>query len=619
MGYEVNTKRFINQWVFIMPILIASITVVLAILISFVGASTVHAQSSGSTVSQVSTGYDSACAVVSGVAKCWGNNEAGKLGNGTDIGAIKSTPVTVANNKNAIPAGPTVCQSSFFGVCTSSGPSTPAVPASPMGGKYIEKVSVGRSHACALAAARVYCWGDNSHGQLGNHGTTSSAIPVAVAINEAVAAGPTVCKSSFFGICTSSGPSTPAQPASSLRQKEVIDISAGEYFTCALASDGSVSCWGEGDNGRLGNNNTADAQYPVAVYTGGALNGKRGVKLAKAAGNTMCVLAVDRGVTVSTASGTPYCWGYGIDDGRAIPNNGSSNVACSKSSTTVKPSGSTVNTVIFESKQPVQIPSETFASLDGDNYVTGLGTNSRAYYWGMYGYTETVSYANIKSCSVNPCTGKVVLTNLVELAGYSTSGTRTTHTGGSTNTNHYQGKATPGTKAGGGTQSGGGGGGNSCAYQTHYGYTKNSTYAPTGQKVATTPPNWPQSQGSIAALSGNSYNGLFCAQAASGPRCDAHGTSMNEGQTGSNFTPHCTTTGAWIFTTTTCDPAPTGPQSVVNNGWLAGKTITALSTGKTGYTCALANGSVGCWGMNNKGQLGVGDTNNRNIPTAVAL
>ena len=37
-------------------------------------------------------------------------------------------------------------------------------------------------------------------------------------------------------------------------------------------------------------------------------------------------------------------------------------------------------------------------------------------------------------------------------------------------------------------------------------------------------------------------------------------------------------------------------------------------------TCAvLDNGSLSCWGRNDDGQLGVGDTNDRNVPTAVAL
>jgi hypothetical protein len=184
---------------------------------------------------------------------------------------------------------------------------------------------------------------------------------------------------------------------------------------------------------------------------------------------------------------------------------------------------------------------------------------------------------------------------------------------------HYQGTATPSGYYSAPSASGlGGGGSSSCGNQTHYGYTKNANYAYVGQKVATTPPAWSSTQGGLGVVSGNVFNGLFCATAGAVTNCDAHGTSVTEGQTGSNYAPQCTTTG-YIYTTTTCAPAPTGPQQVVATGWLAGKTIKSLDTGITGYTCAIANGSVGCWGVNTKGQLGTGDTNNRKVPAAVNL
>ncbi len=593
-------------------------------IVAVTGGMVVFAQSAfaDSQTTQVSTGYDSACAVVGGTAKCWGSNEAGKLGIGKDVGTIKTTPVTVVNNKSAIPAGPTVCTSSFLGICTSSGPSTPAVPASPLGGKYIEKISVGRSHACALAAARVYCWGDNSHGQLGNHSTTSSATPVPVAINEAIPAGPTVCKSSFLGICTSSGPSTPAQPASSLRQKEVIDISAGEYFTCVLASDGSVSCWGEGDDGRLGTNKTNDFHYPVAVYSQGALAGKRGIRLAKASESTMCVLVINTRDAAS-AMGNPYCWGKGIGDG-ALSADTTVTTACDKNAPVVKPSGRSTDT-IYQSLQPVAIStSQLFSLADANGYVTGLAADGKAYYWGMYGHRATESYSDLRECRVNPCTGKVSIMEMykVTLARETRAGFNPSNRNQAAYSNSRGLRVTPAVRDSAQANTGGG---NACTPVTHYGYTKKTHYNQIGQRTPTAPPANSLTQSKVTALSGEVFSddvsrGLYCAAKTDGTvGCDSNGTSSSEGQTGSDYTPRCTTTSFLFFTTTTCDPAPIGPQPVVMNGWLAGKSVTALSTGKTGYTCAIASGAVGCWGINDKGQLGVGDTVNRRVPAGVGL
>jgi hypothetical protein len=268
----------------------------------------------------------------------------------------------------------------------------------------------------------------------------------------------------------------------------------------------------------------------------------------------------------------------------------------------------------------------------------------------MYGYQENVSYANVATCRVNPCTGKVSiqktddLDKRITLAYSSNNSVRSnTNSGNSSGGNNKktssnalsraQSEANSRGKANGGVASVSGNGnratvtykngksetfttdssnGNSCSLKTHYGFTKNVTNNAVGQKVTTTPPSWPQSQAGITAVSGNVYGGLFCAASATGAQCDAHGTSQTEGQTGSGFAQTCK-----FFS---CSPAiPAGPQQVVTTGWLAGKAVSQLSTGSTGYTCAIASGSVGCWGVNTKGQLGVGDKKTKNIPTEVGL
>lgn len=659
---------------------IFSFFAIISLTISGFGAAPAYAAS----VTQVSTGATFACAVDNGVAKCWGTNEFGELGNRSTTDS--TSPVKVyAEAATAASTGS--CGGWFQPACS------PAAPASPIHNKFVEKVSVGLTHACALADAKVYCWGDNSRGQLGNRSNVRSTIPVAVDIQSKDITPPpyketSKCGGWFQPACKTITP--PMKPKSSLSTKEVIDIATGEYFSCALASDGAVSCWGEGENGRLGTNSTNDTNYPKAVYSAGALNGRKGIKLAKANGATMCVLTVAVSFSDSTSAGSPYCWGFGIDDGSALPPNGAGTVACGKNSPTLQPSESSVitETIYSESSQPVKVPSENIKTIKGYGYMTALDTNGRASYWGMYGIKAISSaFTDIKSCTINTClsaTGnriKLAATaqqqkdkakknaqnnnkpggdknknlnsnntaqksaqnaanggNYTSVSGNyvsSTSGTGVTtgsysyQTGGTSfnatvqqngsggisfNVNNYAGVARPSNSN---TQSAnvGDNKAETCGNETHYGFNKYSTFERVGKNAAGVPPLWPQSSTGIAALSGNAYDGLFCAKLAAGTSCDAHGTSMNEGQTGSGYSQQCT--GGTLFTPKVCQPAPTGPQTVTASGWLAGKTITDIETGTTGYSCAIASGSVGCWGLNNDGQLGNGSKANKNVPTAV--
>ena len=51
----------------------------------------------------------------------------------------------------------------------------------------------------------------------------------------------------------------------------------------------------------------------------------------------------------------------------------------------------------------------------------------------------------------------------------------------------------------------------------------------------------------------------------------------------------------------------------------AGASAIAVAAGSA-HTCAvLGNGGVQCWGSNENGQLGTGDTTSRTLPTSVSL
>ena len=181
-----------------------------------------------------------ACALTSsGGVKCWGSNNSGELGDGTQNDSL--TPVDVVG----LSSGITAISTGGFHTCalTSGGgvkcwgvdggniiSQTPVDVAGLSSG--IIAISAGVYCSCALTAAGgVKCWGLNNWGQLGDGTTTDKDTPVDVT-----------------GL--NSG---------------VIAISAGGDHTCALTSDGGVKCWGWNNYGQLGDGTTTDSSIPVDV------------------------------------------------------------------------------------------------------------------------------------------------------------------------------------------------------------------------------------------------------------------------------------------------------------------------------------------------------------------
>jgi len=145
---------------------------------------------------QVSVGGDSMCAVVSaGAVKCWGSNQGGQYGDGTHSTAFSSVPVNVPGITNtthlatgqwhtctALVGGALKCwgrnDEGQLGIGSNI---ATYVPTGVAPGTAASRVAAGDIHTCAVTlAGGVSCWGDNSMGALGNGTFVGSYVPAPV-------------------------------------------------------------------------------------------------------------------------------------------------------------------------------------------------------------------------------------------------------------------------------------------------------------------------------------------------------------------------------------------------------------------------------------------------------
>jgi alpha-tubulin suppressor-like RCC1 family protein len=181
-----------------------------------------------------STGAAHACVLArTGRVYCWGDNSSGQLGNGTTT--LSATPVQVQ-----APAG-----------------------------VVFASVTTGAIHSCAQALdGAVWCWGDNSLGQLGNGTTSNSSVPVRVQVPNGV---------------------------------HLLSVVSGDgaAHTCGVASNGSAYCWGDNSYGQLGTGSASSTPATAPVKVAAA----PGLKFAAVSGS-----GFSHSCAISTAA-EAYCWG----------------------------------------------------------------------------------------------------------------------------------------------------------------------------------------------------------------------------------------------------------------------------------------------------------------------
>jgi alpha-tubulin suppressor-like RCC1 family protein len=207
-------------------------------------------QGLNSGVKAIASYWDHTCALLEdGSVKCWGKNEYGQLGNGEDgLGNYKETPTDVINLDNRVKAitlgdfhtcalldsGGVKCwglnENGELGNGSTANKYTPTDVSGLSSG--VKAIVIGDSYTCALLeTGGVKCWGTNDQGQLGNGSTNNKRTPTNV-----------------IGLNTG-----------------VKSISLGINYTCALLESGGVKCWGNNDNGQLGDGSTISKSTPTDV------------------------------------------------------------------------------------------------------------------------------------------------------------------------------------------------------------------------------------------------------------------------------------------------------------------------------------------------------------------
>lgn len=153
----------------------------------------------GATFTAISAGNNYSCAVMNGTAGCWGKNDFGQTGTGL-VGDVP-VPTTIGSGAGSLQA---------------------------------QAIDTGDTHSCALLQGRIYCWGNNEDGRVGNNQTTGTQ-PLPSLINTGAAIG-----------------------------RATTNISVGDRTSCSI-SNAVILCWGAGTSGQIGDSGIVDVAEPTAI------------------------------------------------------------------------------------------------------------------------------------------------------------------------------------------------------------------------------------------------------------------------------------------------------------------------------------------------------------------
>jgi alpha-tubulin suppressor-like RCC1 family protein len=219
------------------------------------------------------SGIHSCAVLADGTVRCWGTNTHNVLGLGPAVpdSALPATVPSLADAATVAVGDDHSCALKTDGTVWCWGDNSLgqlghgcfcvySTPVDVIGMTSTVAITAGTGHSCALdSGGQAWCWGDNLHGELGDGTTQIRNAPVAVT-----------------GLAG------------------VVAIDIGSAHACAALAGGTVWCWGDNTHGQLGDTTPAQSATPIQVP------------------GLIGIVAVSTGATQSCAldsTGQVSCWG----------------------------------------------------------------------------------------------------------------------------------------------------------------------------------------------------------------------------------------------------------------------------------------------------------------------